>query len=70
MNDHRYTKIVMYWKGKNSEVRHTVYNKTIAEAREIAEYFGYKKPKWYFPWQYLTGGLFIITVDKPNQVIV
>lgn len=63
MNEHRYAKIVMWWRSGNTETEHTLYNKTLTEARETAEFFGYKKPVWYKPWQYLTGGLGIVTVD-------
>ncbi len=61
--EHRYSKVVLWWKDKIGETELTLYNKTLTEARENAEFFGYKKPCWYLPWQYLTGGLGVMTVD-------
>ena len=57
-----YPKIVLHWGAEGNETNLDLKDKTIAEAYEIAIQFGYQPPVWYKPWQYITGGLFIMTV--------
>jgi len=47
-----YPKIVLFWNNDSEEL--TVYNKTIAEAIDIAVFFGYKRSTWYAPWRYFS----------------
>ena len=58
-----YPKIVLFWNNDSEEL--TVYNKTIAEAIDIAVFFGYKRSTWYAPWRYFFGGICVITVGFP-----
>lgn len=61
-NPLRYPKIVLYWGSQDNESELTLNDKTLKEAYDTAVAFGYKPPVWYKPWQYLTGGLGVITV--------
>ena len=61
-NPYVYPKVVLWWGASNSETELTLHNKTLAQAYESAIQFGYKPPVWYKPWQYLTGGLGVLTV--------
>lgn len=61
-NSLRYPKVVLFWESKGSETELTLNDKTLKEAYDTAVSFGYKPPVWYKPWQYLTGGLGVITV--------
>lgn len=61
-NQYRFPKIVLWWNVNGSESEVTLRNKTLKEAYDIAIEFGYKPPVWYKPWQYLTGGLGVVTV--------
>ena len=61
-NPLRYPKIVLYWGSQDNESELTLNDKTLKEAYNTAIAFGYKPPVWYKPWQYLTGGLGVITV--------
>lgn len=61
-NTYCYPKVVMWWKENGAESEITVYNKTLKQAYDSAVGFGYKPPVWYKPWQYLTGGLGVVTV--------
>lgn len=55
-----FEKIVVWWNEGNDEL--TVRNRTMQEAYEMALAAGYRPPVWYKPWQYLTGGLGMMTV--------
>lgn len=61
-NPLRYPKVVLWWTEKGSESELTLHNKTLKEAYDTAVEFGYKPPKWYTPWKYVTGGLGVVTV--------
>jgi hypothetical protein len=61
-NQHVYDKIILWWGGYNSETELVLYDCTLARAYESALRFGYNPPVWYKPWQYLTGGLGVVTV--------
>ena len=62
--EHRYGKVVLWWNHGSGETELTLHDKTLSEAREAALQFGYEPPKWYLPWQYITGGLGVVTVDS------
>lgn len=57
-----YPKIVLYWGNEDSGTEITVRDKTLGQAYNMAIEFGYKPPVWYKPWQYITGGIGVITV--------
>jgi hypothetical protein len=57
-NTYRYPKVILWW----GTTELTLRNKTLKEAYVTALLFGYKPPVWYKPWQYLTGGLGVVTV--------
>ena len=62
--DHtRHRTIHVIWSSGKSCSGLTLYDKTVAEARSTAGYFGYKTPRWYFPWEYLTHRLVIDVVE-------
>lgn len=61
-NPHVYDKIILWWGNPNNETELNLYDKTLAQAYDTALHFGYKPPVWYKPWQYLTGGLGVVTV--------
>lgn len=57
-----YPKITAGWRQFNGEMQVTMTYASISQVRERAIQFGYVPPKWYKPWQYFTGGLWIVTV--------
>lgn len=61
-NPYVYPKVILWWKQGSSETELTLRNLTLKEAYERAILFGYKPPKWYQPWQYLMGGLGVVTI--------
>lgn len=61
-NTRSYPKIVLWWNSNGSESEITLRNRTLKEAYEMAIAGGYKPPVWYKPWQYITGGLGVMTV--------
>ncbi len=58
----RYPTIVVWWHKGSTDTELRLHDKTIEEARDEAKFFGYKPPVWYKPWQYITGGLGVVTV--------
>lgn len=61
-NKLRYPEILLFWGDKGSENELRLRDKTLAEAYNIAIDFGYKPPVWYKPWQYITGGIGVMTI--------
>ena len=57
-----YPEIVLWWGNKDNESELRLHDKTLEEAYNIAIEFGYKPPVWYKPWQYITGGLGVLTM--------
>lgn len=57
-----YPEILLCWNNKSSETELRVRDKTLEEAYNTAIEFGYKRPVWYKPWQYITGGMFVLTI--------
>ena len=57
-----YPEIVLWWGNKDNENELRLHDKTLEEAYNIAIEFGYKPPVWYKPWQYITGGLGVLTM--------
>jgi hypothetical protein len=58
----KYPEILLFWGNGSSETELRLHDKTLAEAYNIAIEFGYRPPVWYKPWQYLTGGMGVITI--------
>ena len=54
--------IVLWWGNKDNESELRLHDKTLEEAYNIAIEFGYKPPVWYKPWQYIMGGLGVLTM--------
>jgi hypothetical protein len=57
-----YPEVVISFKDSSGATDIRLHNVTIPEARQMAVHLGYKRPVWYKPWQYFTGGLFILTI--------
>lgn len=57
-----YDTIHMGWGSGSSETDVTLHNTTLSEAYKVAQKFGYQPPKWWMPWQYFTGGIWVVTV--------
>jgi hypothetical protein len=57
-----YPKIIVWWGPCNGETELNLFDKTLKQAYNTAINFGYRPPVWYKPWQYLTGGLGVLTV--------
>ncbi len=57
-----YPEIVLFWGNGSSENELRLHDKTLGQAYNIAIEFGYKPPVWYKPWQYITGGIGVITI--------
>ncbi len=57
-----YPEIVLFWGNGGSENELRLHDKTLGQAYNIAIEFGYKPPVWYKPWQYITGGIGVITI--------
>jgi hypothetical protein len=64
----RYPEIVLWWGNPKAESEIRLHDKTLGEAYEIALQFGYTPPVWYKPWQYLTGGLGVMTIGSWGEV--
>lgn len=61
-NTLRYPTIILWWGKEGNESEVEVKDKTLKEAYDVAIAFGYKPPVWYKPWQYITGGLGVMTI--------
>jgi hypothetical protein len=61
-NPYTWPEVVLWWKQGDTETEIRLHDLTIHEAYDRAVAFGYKPPVWYKPWQYITGGLGILTL--------
>jgi hypothetical protein len=61
-NPYVYPKVVLWWGSSTNETELTLRNRTLKEAYEMALAAGYEPPVWYKPWQYIWGGLGVVTV--------
>jgi hypothetical protein len=57
-----YPEILLFWGDHRNQSEIRLHDKTLAEAYTIAIEFGYRPPVWYKPWQYITGGIGVITI--------
>ncbi len=49
MNNNILDVAMFYWKDHNSENTCTLHNRTLEDAKKVAESFGWKEFKWYKP---------------------
>jgi hypothetical protein len=66
-NKMRYPEILLWWNKGDGETELRLHNKTLKEAYDIAIKFGYNAPVWYKPWQYITGGMGVMTIGFGKQ---
>jgi hypothetical protein len=58
----RYPEVVMWWENEHGEAEVRLQHATLREGYERAIAFGYTPPVWYKPWQYITGGIGVMTI--------
>jgi hypothetical protein len=66
-NKMRYPEIVLWWESASGQTELRLHNLTLKEAYEKAIVFGYKPPVWFKPWQYITGGIGVMTIGFGKQ---
>ncbi len=62
-----YPEIVLFWGNGASQTELRLHDTTLESAYNTAIKFGYTPPVWYKPWQYITGGMGVITIGFGKQ---